>query len=303
MYTRNRALGKIAHETRFGEVEGISIDLRHPDIVPDEWMMDHLGDYDDLHLPMRTETLPFLWFPWYGKFDLSQVRADVLEDFRTAKEYAKHGSPTPREVYGNITDAEYADFIKKEKKQRRIPTKTWIKDELRSRMPDAIVNSGDCVRTHRAVKYIGENQFVHVHDNAEIHVFVEIIDKDGLSKMIDAPIVVYEVTRLTYRLNNKKIYAILERVRKHHGLSHINYLSTKHVSRNFTTSGPAYNALYRAMDISERFLPRVLAWLRSHSNRRVNIGIELLQALDDACMLGYSWAYAEAGQYMRPLVH
>jgi hypothetical protein len=177
-----------------------------------------------------------------------------------------------------------------------------MKDELRSRTPDAIVNSGDCVRTHRAVKYIGENQFVHVHDNAEIHLFVEIINKDGLCQIIDTPIVMYGATRLTYRLNNEKIYSILERVRRHHGLSRINYLSTKNVSKNFTMGGPAHNALYRAMDISERFLPRVLTWLRSHSNRRANIGIELLQALDDACMLGYSWAYAEAGQYMRPLV-
>ena len=29
--------------------------------------------------------------------------------------------------------------------------------------------------------------------------------------------------------------------------------------------------------------------------------MEFLQALDDACMLGYSWAYAETEQHMRPL--
>jgi hypothetical protein len=301
MYTRNRALGKIAHETRFGEVEGISFDLRHPDIVPDEWTMDHLGGYDDLHPPMRTETLPFLWFPWYGKFDLSQVKADVLEDFRAAKEYAKHGPPTPREVYGNITDAEYADSIKKEKKQRRIPTKTWMKDELRSRTPDAIVNPGDCVRTHRAVKYIGENQFIHAHDSAEIHLFVQIMDKDGLSTIVDTPIVMYGSTKLTYRFNHKKIYSILDRVQKYHDLSKIDHLSTKNISDNYTQGGPAYNALYRAAEIYERFLPTVWKWLHSDSNRRASIGGESLDALDDACMLGYSWAYAEAGQYMRPL--
>jgi hypothetical protein len=253
LYARNRALGKIAHETRFGEVDGISFDLQHPEISPDEWTMDHLGGHDDLHPPRRTETLPFLWFPWYGKFDLRQVKADVLEEFRAAKEYAKNGPPTPREVYGNITDAEYADSVKAEKKQRRIPTKTWMKDELKSRTPDAIVNAGDCVRTLRAVKYIGENQFIHVHDNVEIHLFVQIINKAGLCKIIDAPIVMYVATKLTYRFSNKKIYSVLERVRRYHGLSNISYLSTKTISNNYTKGGPAYNALYRAMDICEHF--------------------------------------------------
>jgi hypothetical protein len=300
LYVRNRALGKIAYETRLGEVEGISFDLRHSEIDPDEWVMDHLGGYDELHAPRRTETLPFLWFPWYGKFDLNKVKAEVVEEFREAKEYAKNGPPTPREAYGNITDAEYANSVREEKKQRRIP-KTWMKDELKSRTPDAIVNQGDCVKAHRAVKYIGENQFIHAHDSAEIHLFVEIIDIDGLSKIIDAPIVMYGSTKLTYRFNHKKIYSILHRVRKCHGLSKIDHLSTKNLSDNYTKGGPAYNALYRAVEIYERYLPRVWKWLHSDSNRRANIGREFLDALDDACMLGYSWAYAEAGQHMRPL--
>jgi hypothetical protein len=300
LYARNRALGKIAYETRLGEVEGITFDLRHSEIDPDEWVMDHLGGYDELHAPRRTETLPFLWFPWYGKFDLNKVKAEVVEGFREAKEYAKNGPPSPREVYGNITDAEYAISVREEKKQRRIP-KTWMKDELRSRIPDAIVNPGDCVRTHRVVKYIGDNQFIHTHDSAEIHVFVKIINKDGLSTTIAAPIIMYGATKLTYRFNHKKIYSILDRVRKHHGLSKIDHLSTKNISDNYTKSGPAYNALYRAVEIYERFLPTVWKWLHSDSRSRANVGREFLDALDDACMLGYSWAYAEAGQHMRPL--
>lgn len=98
LYARNRALGTIAYETRLGEVEGISFDLRHSGIDPDEWVMDHLGGYDELRPPRRTETLPFLWFPWYGEFDLNKVKAEVVEEFREAKEYAKSGSPAPREA-------------------------------------------------------------------------------------------------------------------------------------------------------------------------------------------------------------
>jgi hypothetical protein len=297
---RNLALGKIAHETRFGEVEGISFDLRHSEIDPDEWVMDHLGGYDDLQTPRRTETLPFLWFPWYGTFDLDKVKAEVLAEFRAVKEYAKNGPPTPREVYGHITDAEYENFLREEKKQRGIP-KTWMKDELCSRIPDAIVNQGDCVKSHRVVKYISEDQFIHAHDGAEIHLHVEIINKIGLTKVIGAPIVMYGSTKLTNRFNHKNIYSILDRVKKYHKLSKIDRCSVKSASDNYTKGGPAHNALYRAAKIYERVLPRVWKWLHSDSNRRANIGSEFLNALDDACMLGYSWAYAETGQHMRPL--
>jgi hypothetical protein len=86
-----------------------------------------------------------------------------------------------------------------------------MKDELRSRTADAILNPSDCVRTHRVVKYIGEDQFIHTHDNAEVHVFVKVINKDGLSKVVDVPVVMYGVTNLTYSFNHKKIYSILDR--------------------------------------------------------------------------------------------
>jgi hypothetical protein len=298
--TRNLALGKIAYETRFGEVDGISFDLRHSGVDPDEWVMDHLGGYDDLHTPRRMETLPFLWFPWYGTFDLNKVKAEVLAEFREAKEYARNGPPMPREAYGDITDAEYEDSVREEKKQRVIP-KTWVKDELKFRIPDAIVNQGDCVKVHRVVKYISQDQFIHAHDSAEIHLQVKIISNNGLFKVIDAPIVMFGSTKLTYRFNHQKIYSIIDRVKKYHGLSKLNRSSVKSVSENYTKGGSAHSALYRAVEINEYFLPRVWKWLHADNNRRAKIGREFLRALDDACMLGYAWAYAETEQHMRPL--
>jgi hypothetical protein len=84
-------------------------------------------------------------------------------------------------------------------------------------------------------------------------------------------------------------------------LSKIDNLSVRKISDNFEKGGSAYNALYRAVMIYDHYLPRVWKWLRSDKNRQLGFGIECLQALDDACMLGYAWAYAEAGQNMRPL--
>jgi hypothetical protein len=45
-----------------------------------------------------------------------------LDELREAKKYAENGEPTPREVFDDITDAE------------------WVEHELKSRTPDAIVN-------------------------------------------------------------------------------------------------------------------------------------------------------------------
>jgi hypothetical protein len=299
VYGRNLALSEISFETRWGEVEGVRFDLRHPQIDPSEWVMDHIGGCHCLDAPRRTETLPFLWFPWYGKFDLAKTKAEVLEEFLAAKEYAENGPPAPRESYGNISDAEYAEIVTNERKQRRIP-KTWMKDELKARTPDAIVNPEDCVRTYKAVKYLGHNKFVHAHDNSVIHLFIQIIDPQGNSRNVDVPIIMHGVTKLTYRRGNKKIYSILNRVRKYHALAKLDVKSIRDSSDNYTKSGSANNALYRAGEISD-LLPSVWKLVHSAINRRSMMGLRFLNALDDACMLGYAWAYAEAEQNMRPL--
>lgn len=301
IYARNRALSKIMSETRVGEVDGISFDLRHKQINPGEWTMDHLLGGDDGRPPTRTERLPFIWFPWYGKFDLNQLRVDILGEFRAAKEYAENGPPTPREVYGNITDAEYADYLKEEKKQRRIPTKTWMKDEVKSRTPDAIVNPGDSIKTHHAVMNIGDDEFVPIHDRAFIHLFIKITNEAGLCNVLSTPIVMYGATRISYFRGNRPIYSILDRVRRYHRLSKIDSASVREVSDNVNSTGNAYAALYRSVSICERFLPLSLKCRQSDNPTRARLGMEFLQALDDACMLGYAWAYAETEQHMRPL--
>jgi hypothetical protein len=111
----------------------------------------------------------------------------------------------------------------------------------------------------------------------------------------------FGTTRISYRHGNKGIYAILDRVRDHHKISKIDKTSVRSISDNFNKTGKAYTALYRSVMISERFLP--LAWKLKRSDHpgRFKIGMELLEAMADACMLGYAWAYAETEKHMRPL--
>jgi hypothetical protein len=76
---RNIALSNIMRGTRVGEVEGIRFDLRHRQIKPDDWPMHILGG-DDRQPPRRMSELPFIWFPWYGTFDIVKLKADVAEE-------------------------------------------------------------------------------------------------------------------------------------------------------------------------------------------------------------------------------
>jgi len=295
---RNRALGKIIYETRFGEVEGITFDFRHKEINSDEWRMDHLGADDGLP-PRRTPTLPFIWFPWYGKFDLEQLKADVVAEFQADNEYRDNAVPLPRSAFDdNFTDEEYARHLKEKTKPLG---KSWITKQVAERTPDAIVSAGDRITIHEVIKYVGHDQFVHPHDNAELQLFIKITNNAGLNKVIRTPIIMYGQTKLTYRQGNKALYSILERIRVYHKLTTITRSSVADKSSNYRENGSAYSALYRAVYICDHYLPRIRKLENSNFDQFWRIGLKYVDALDHACMLGYAWAYAETELRMRPL--
>jgi hypothetical protein len=111
----------------------------------------------------------------------------------------------------------------------------------------------------------------------------------------------YGATRISNFRGNRGIYSILSRIRKYHNLPKIDNDLVSDISGNYNRTGHAYTALYRSVSICERFMPRTWKLKGSNNHRRFRIGMEFLQALDDACMLGYAWAYAETEQQMRPL--
>lgn len=56
-------LQRIAHVDRHGTLDGVEIDLRHPDLDPNEWEMLPLGLED-----RRNSRTPFIWFPGLGEW-------------------------------------------------------------------------------------------------------------------------------------------------------------------------------------------------------------------------------------------
>jgi hypothetical protein len=183
---RNLALGEIMHNTRFGECEDIRFDLRHSEINPSEWIMDHLGGDDGRRPPYQPANLPFIWFPWYGKFDPDSMRAQVTQEF---SDYENGWSPTPREVFGNITDDAYENIIQAERKakEEEPPLEQLINEEIARRTPEATAKPGDLISIHRVIKYINtEDKFPSIYDRVgSIHVFVKISNSSWLYKLLD----------------------------------------------------------------------------------------------------------------------
>jgi hypothetical protein len=298
-YKRNRALSTISHETRVGEVDGIHFDLRHEDINPKEWTMDVLGGDYGWGEPRRRPTLPFIWFPWYGEFDLSKVKNAVLEEFRAANERPRR--PLPRELFDNISDTDYQAYLGSDTwKGEKLP-KSWIRDEIKDRTPDAIVQSGDYISVDRVEMKLINYEFAFLADRAEVLLFLMIYYANGRKELIKSPIILQGATKLTYKYGNKPLYAIIERVKR--GVwrkKKITRSAVHEFDDKLDINANAYAALSRAAKICDLYFPTVSKLYNSDSNVRSRLGFKFLHALDDACMLGYAWANAEADHKMRP---
>ena len=292
---RNRALAQIMHNTRFGEVDGISFDLRHDDINRDEWEMNSLGFFNGVIPPHRDEELPFIWFPWYGKFDPELLRAEVVkEKYKAYKEYRK--KEIPHEVFDNVTDEEHETLLESDHKF----VEQLVRREIAGRTPDAIVNPGDCISIHNIqMRVYDDDKFIPIEDRAEIQVFVKITNVNGLCILLDRPIIMTGVSSLTYARGNKPIYSIMYRVKRHHKLD------LRELPKEFwyhpARQGYAYSALSYAIKIHNKYLLRISKLERNGSDSSFRIGEKYLEALNSACMLGYYWAQFENEVSMRPL--
>jgi hypothetical protein len=192
----------ISHETRAGEVEGIRFDLRHKRINPEEWTMDVIGgDYGSDDPPRRRGTSPFIWFPWYGEFDLKRLKADVLKEYEHEKENQKNPPPMPRWAMEVRTDQQWDIYLSEHQKQeKRKLGRSWIKEGLNDRRPDAIVRSGDYISVDRVeMNAVNDDNFAPLHDRVKAFLYIKISNDRGLLKVVDKPIVLYGATKFTYR--------------------------------------------------------------------------------------------------------
>jgi hypothetical protein len=149
------AMLKEIHRSGHGCVDQIEIDLRHEKLNPAEWRCDPFGMPPgamevlfSMSSPERMERdpkEPFIWFPWFGDFDMSALKGKEKKKFALK-------TKNPRPPGGNpirINNPEFDEYV-------RINT------------PEYFAAAGDkiCIDEVEIVN-VADHRFEHPH-NAEL---------------------------------------------------------------------------------------------------------------------------------------
>lgn len=149
-HKRFAVLYRICHVDRHGAVEGVEFDFRHEDLDPEQWGMPTIGSA--LSYAYRLDQ-PYIWFPWYGKFDAQAVRRDIKADV------AKFGT-----------------------------SKRPIKKLLLDLTPDATVGAGDKIIIDRVEILSSGDPFSHLHDAEERRAYLKIVRGNGRTVNLAVPV-------------------------------------------------------------------------------------------------------------------
>src|SRR5271166_547989 len=135
-YNRRMALEQICAVDQYGVLEGVEFDLRHELLDPSEWRTEaRFGREWAEYRVRRSPDLPFIWFPWYGKFNQDELLQEAEKSFPQF-----HG----------LSKAEIAKY------------KTRF---LRDFTPECLVNLGDKIVVYDVTRDSNDDEFSHPHDS------------------------------------------------------------------------------------------------------------------------------------------
>jgi hypothetical protein len=262
---RYQALYQICHVKRFGVVEGVEFDFRHEDLDPTQWGMQLIGM--TIGAPTKSSREPFIWFPWYGKFDKTQIASN----FET--EYAKQGTSF---------------------------AKSTLLRHLKYHTPDAFIFEGDKIFVSDVFKVIAERPFAHPHDAEKRVAFFAIRRRNGRTIYLKTPIefightsVLFRPTSLDF-MNN-----IATRMVEYFDIASIDDPKADDIVDGSDTY--AAGALFW-LKLLLRFRGPDLALIDEldFKDPRHHAAFAIKQTIEQSMRIGYFWAYAEAEQRMEP---
>jgi hypothetical protein len=285
------ALLKICDVTRYGTVEGVAFDLRHERLDPKEWLMEPIG-FSALSRPFRREGQPFLWFPWHGAF-----RDEDVE----------------RAAEGEIR------FLKEKDPNYPVPSFESLRHAY---TPDEIIEAGDRVEIDR-VDIEGElSGLHHEHDVQRRLAYIKIIKLAGSTHSLKEPIVFTGAFATWTGGYAKILQKISRRLCAHFGIESLDDPGVAQLAKRgaladaVAAQGHAFDRSLRpdAADAEVALLhAAVLAnsdldgLLRQYARRtadregRILVKARIRYMIDEACLVGYRWARAEADLRMKPL--
>jgi hypothetical protein len=260
---RHMELRRIFHIDRHGTVDGVEIDLRHELLDPREWGTSLIGDSFSKR---RSPREPFVWFPWFGKFDKELIRKEIIED------EIKHGREQPSE--------EFLD--------------SWVRDHT----PECFVYRGDKIVIDNIERIQIGDYFDHPHDSEIRYARLRIIRAKGRSQKITKPLMFVGNTSLfAPRAGRDFFYKIAHRICRHFKIKSLGEMDKIKEEHSY-----AYGALSRAQFL--QYLTKDIRKLADDFLSRSvehNTAFSTCTLIDSAVVVGYLWAKAESELGLKPL--
>jgi hypothetical protein len=274
---RREALVEIFYRTRLGTVEGIEFDLRHNLLDPAEWQVwDVIGTEsfggEGSYAYGRRSGLPFIWFPWYGNFSNDGLSKEVDTCIKESNEYRK---------------------TVKDKNQPKVKSRS---DYLKEFTPDAIVQTGDKIVIDFVSRHPAGDEFAHLHDAEFRFAYCKIIRANWKPVKIKKPILFVGVTSvIVKRADYNSFERISNRICDYFS---VNRLADIHCDKGDFACTAAYYAHWVISESRD-------ALKLMHSDHGYSPDYHKAnhhwRSVNQAVLMGYFWARAEAEMNMKPL--
>lgn len=205
-------------------VRGIEIDLRHELLDPTEWEPAAFGVATPVFLRKRKK--PFIWFPWFGDFDMSALRRDVT-NMLASKSKGQSSLEEKTEVFGSEID-----------------------QYVRANTPECIASAGDKIRIDSVRKVSIGDKFEHPH-NAEIrYARLSIERPNGGVQILSTQVKFTGKHNIVNNSADDVIDRISEEICKHFAMKTLEDIMTVPNDRSF-----AYLAMLKARSLQRELAP------------------------------------------------
>ena len=266
---------KIQHDG-FGRMGRVFFDFRYPSFDLEKWSVSHIMVWalsDNGALLIRSG-FPKIWYPWFGKFTERSFRKTIGEIY---------WSPIYKEYeYGKI-DVE-------------LRSELALQEIIEQAIPKYFVSGGDTIKIHEVIDRSVDHELESEDDRIIKHVYLKIVKKDADEIKIETP---FEIDGANTILSNKGSYHhtfddVLHRICRFYKLRKFDELNTVIVD-SYKNS--------RAAQVGYKLFKKIepVMGINVDDSEAAEQARDLYRVVNDAVLLGFLWAKAEADLSIKPL--
>jgi hypothetical protein len=250
-------------------IDGVQINLQHELLNPSEWS----GDPFSTPQTRRDPNRPFIWFPRFGDFDMTALRRKAKRVF--ASRSKNISSARGSAEIGNPVFDEY----------------------VRTNTPDGFAYAGDkiCVDEVKIVK-VGD-RFDHLHNAEMRYAYLRIERSNGDVQILPTPLRFKGEKNIVHSATSDVSYLISQHICEHFGLKNLGDAMPILKDDSY-----AYRALLEARHLEIELEPirKIVYGGRDLLSDAYQDLYGNLAIANDAALMGYLWAKAEAELNVKP---